>query len=97
MKLYVIYDSVVKKFMNPFLMNNDEEAKRAFTQAVNSNQNTTVVINYRDMQLFCLGNYDENSGVITSHVYHVINGTQVKEEPKPFTTIDFPTNPIEGE
>lgn len=97
MKLYVIYDSVVKKFMNPFLMNNDEEAKRAFTQAVNSNQNTTVVVNYRDMQLFGLGDYDENSGVITSHVYHVINGTQVKEEPKPFATIDVPTNPTEGE
>lgn len=96
MKLYVIKDVIVGKFMNPFLMNNDEEAKRAFSQAVNSNQNTTVVVNYKDMQLFGLGDYSEDTGFINSNVYHIINGSDVKEIPKPFATFDIkPEEPTE--
>ena len=68
--------------MNPFLLRNAEEAKRAFGQAVNSKGNHQVSIYYKDMQLFELGEYDSNTGNITSNVEFVCSGQDVKIEDK---------------
>ena len=78
MKLYVVKDNVVGKYMNPFLMNNDAEAERAFKQAVNSGVDAPIVRNYKDMALYGLGDYNESTGEITSNVYFVTNGVSVK-------------------
>lgn len=100
LKLYAIKDTCVGKYMNPFPMHNDMEAVRAFKQAINSNQKTLIVENYKDMQLVCLGDYNEETGVITSDVRMLANGVDVKEIPQPIVTFDIPPvgeTPKEGE
>lgn len=82
LKLYAIKDTVQGEMMNPFLLRNTEEAKRAFGQAVNSKGNHQVSIYYKDMQLFELGEYDSNTGNITSNVEFVCSGQDVKIEEK---------------
>lgn len=82
LKLYAIKDTVQGEMMNPFLLRNAEEAKRAFGQAVNSKGNHQVSIYYKDMQLFELGEYDSNTGNITSNVEFVCSGQDVKIEDK---------------
>lgn len=82
LKLYAIKDTVQGEMMNPFLLRNAEEAKRAFRQAVNSKGDHQVSIYYKDMQLFELGEYDSNTGNITSNVEFVCSGQDVKIEDK---------------
>lgn len=79
MKLYAIKDTIIGKFMNPFLMHNDNEATRAFKIAINSNQNTSIVMNYQDMNLYKLGEYNDETGEITAEVKYITNGTSVKD------------------
>lgn len=79
LKLYCLKDTVVGNFMNPFVMHNDKEAERAFKMAVNSNQKTHVVENYKDISLYCLGEYDDVTGAISSDIYFVQAGSNVKE------------------
>lgn len=81
-KLYAIKDTVQGEMMNPFLLRNAEEAKRAFGQAVNSKGDHQVSIYYKDMQLFELGEYDSNTGEISSNVEYVCCGQDVKIEDK---------------
>lgn len=79
LKLYAIKDTVQGEFMNPFLMRNKEEAKRAFGIAVNSgNKGTSIVDFYKDMQLFELGEYNNVTGDTTSKVEFVCTGLDVK-------------------
>lgn len=78
LNIYSIKDTVVGNFGNPFNMNNDEEAKRTFKNAVNSNNGSNIALNYTDMQLFKLGTFDTQTGEITSQVEMLINGTEVK-------------------
>lgn len=80
LKLYAIKDTVQGEMMNPFLLRNAEEAKRAFGQAVNTKGDHQVSIYYKDMQLFELGEYDSNTGNITSNVEFVCSGQDVKIE-----------------
>lgn len=80
LKLYAIKDTVQGEMMNPFLLRNQEEAKRTFAQAVNSGRDNNICIYYKDMQLFELGEYDSITGEINSKVEYVCAGQDVKIE-----------------
>ena len=51
LKLYAIKDTVQGEFMNPFLMRNKEEAKRAFGIAVNSGNKGTPIVDYYSLRV----------------------------------------------
>ena len=78
LKMYAVKDTVQGEMMNPFLLRNDEEAKRTFGVAVNSGRDNNICIYYKDMQLYALGEYDTVTGEIASKVEFVCSGTDVK-------------------
>lgn len=79
LKMYAVKDTVQGEVMNPFLLRNKEEAKRAFSQAVNSKNDSNITNYYKDMQLFELGEYDTTTGAIASNVEYVCSGINVRE------------------
>ena len=79
LNMYAVKDTVQGEMMNPFLLRNKEEAKRAFGIAVNSGKDNNICIYYKDMQLFELGEYNTTTGEIKSKVEYVCSGSDVKE------------------
>lgn len=75
--VYCIKDTKVG-FMNPFVQPNDAVAVREFSNLVNSDGKSTVSVNYEDMELYKLGSYDQNTGVIVSEVNYLVKGADVK-------------------
>lgn len=71
MKVYALKDVVVGSFKSLLIFNNDNEAVRSMKFACNSVNDLTL--NCDDLQLWCLGEYDVNTGVITSDVSMVAN------------------------
>lgn len=76
-KIFAIKDTKVG-FMQPFIQPNEAVAVREFSNLVNAG-NSVVSANYGDMELHCLGTYNQDTGVITSDVSYVIKGADVKE------------------
>lgn len=76
--IYCIKDTKVG-FMNPFVQPNDAVACREFANLVNSHGNSVVSVNYEDMELYKLGSYDQNTGVIVSEVTYLIKGADVRK------------------
>lgn len=77
MKLYAIKDVKVG-FWKPFVEPNGDVAIREFTTLVNSSGNDFVSQNYADLELWCLGSYDDKTGDIVSDVQYCIKGADVK-------------------
>lgn len=75
-KVYAIKDTKVG-FMQPFIQPNDAVAVREFGNIVNSG-NSMVSANYQDMELYCLGEYNQDTGKIVSEVEFIIKGADVK-------------------
>lgn len=63
-KLYAIKDNVAGTFAMPQGLENDAVAKRSLTAVVNSLGNP-VSDNPQDYDLYCLGDYDVDTGVIS--------------------------------
>ncbi len=82
LKLFAVKDTVQGEMMNPFLLRNNEEAKRTFATAVNSGRDNNICLYAKDMQLFELGEYDTITGEITPKVEYVCSGLEFKEEKK---------------
>lgn len=81
-QVYAVKDTVQGELMNPFLLRNDEEAKRTFAQAVNTPGQHNIFVYYKDMQLFNLGEYESTTGEIKPNVKYVCSGLDVRESPK---------------
>ena len=64
LKIYAIKD-VKAGFMNPFYLQNDEIAIRSFKKAANDVQSNAVNDFPEDKELWYLGTYDEDTGLIT--------------------------------
>lgn len=82
MKLYSIKDNKVG-FWKPFVCHNDAVASREFGNMINfrgSSGDFFVQENYCDLDLYCLGTYDENTGVITPDVQFICSGVSLKKE-----------------
>lgn len=75
--LYAVKDTKTV-FWKPFTHHNDLSAQREFSNLVNSG-NELVVSNVADFELWKLGEYDDVTGEIKSHVEFVCNGVAVKK------------------
>lgn len=71
LKLYSVKDVVVGHFKNPACFNNDNECIRAIKYSLNSINDLSRQC--EDLQMWCLGEFDTETGVITSNVYMVAN------------------------
>lgn len=77
MKIYALKDNKLG-FMNPMALQNDELAIRAYSNMINANDGSMVSVNCEDFDLYCLGDYNQDSGVITSEVTFLANSVNVK-------------------
>lgn len=63
--IYTVYDSKAQCFMQPFYMERHEVAQRHFAAA--ANDITTDIGRYNtDYTLFCIGEFDDATGIITT-------------------------------
>lgn len=76
MNIYALKD-VKCGFMNPMTFKNDELANRAYKNMLADNQPNLVTMNPEDFELWCLGNYDQDSGIIKSDVRFVASATSI--------------------
>lgn len=80
LNIYSVKDSAVGRYSStPFMLENDEVAKRTFSTAINSGTQSQVAIYYKDMQLWRLGEFDDKTGEINSDVEFICSGVDVKE------------------
>lgn len=80
LNVYAIKDTAVGRFSStPFMLENDEVAKRTFGTAINSGSQSQVAVYYKDMQLWRLGSFEDRTGELTSDVEFVCSGVDVKE------------------
>lgn len=85
MKIYAVKDVKAETFNNPFFQKNDITALRALSLEVNRADPGNVVYTHpQDFDLYELGDYDPDTGEITSiSPVLVANGrTLVNKEPK---------------
>lgn len=75
--LYAIKDVKVG-FWKPFVQPNEGVAIREFSNLVNSPGNDFVAQNYADLELWCLGTYDDVTGEISTEVEYIVKGADVK-------------------
>lgn len=78
MKIYSIKDTKIG-FMSQFNMQNDGVAIRALKNARNAEQPNDVNTNPEDKELWCLGEFDDQTGMICSDVRFIIKAEDVKE------------------
>lgn len=80
-ELYCVKDIKLGKFAQPFSAPNKEIAKRMLMSTVNAKGNQINEFP-EDFQMFKLGEYDEDTGELTSGVEFVINAIELKKEDK---------------
>lgn len=67
--IYCIKDTVVGEYESPFYMKNNGTAIRACSDTIAQGK----LANAKDKQLYCLGEFDTETAVITSEVKFVCN------------------------
>ena len=73
--MYGIYDSAVGAYKQPFFMQQDNAAIRAFTDLC-MNAETDLARHPKDFTLFRLGIFDDNSGEMVGEVPHSLATAQ---------------------
>lgn len=73
LKIYAIKDVVVGEFQNIIESANDGVIIREATNAVNSATDNALKLNYKDKQLWRLGEYDTKTGQINSKAEFMYN------------------------
>lgn len=76
LKIFSIKDTKIG-FMNPFVMQNQGVAIREFTNGANEQSKNSINTNPEDKELWCLGEYDDQTGAIVSKVDFVIKANDV--------------------
>jgi hypothetical protein len=66
LKVYSIFDSAAKAYVQPFYMHNDGLAIRAFMDNVNSKEENNISKHPDQFTLFQIGEFDDTSGKIDS-------------------------------
>lgn len=82
MKVYSIFDRKAQGYEMPTLMlfRNDELALRAIGAAFNGGQLGGLFGKYpEDFEIYCLGEFDQNTGLIKSEVNFVAHLVDLKE------------------
>lgn len=86
LKVYSVFDVKAGVYATPFFQLNDGVAVRSFTDMVN-NSKSTPFLHAGDYSLLCIGLFDDDSGVISSHKpINVVNGATVKQIEDPRQT-----------
>ena len=80
MNIYAVKDTVRGEFGSPYLGKNDAEAIRGFEYGVNTPSQSILYTHSKDMQLYKLGEYNIDTGEITSCVEFLKNGAEFKKE-----------------
>lgn len=82
-RMFALYDDAVKSYLRPFWSDHKANAQRSFRQLVNQTDNRdNMVANHPDQfTLFELGEFDEQSGVFSSHAIPLTlgNGLEYKD------------------
>ena len=78
LKIYAIKDTKVG-FMQPFYQANNAVAIRSFTNAVNSDQTNNINQNMDDMELWLLGEFNDDTGEIKSEITFLCKAIDVKK------------------
>lgn len=79
MKIYSIKDTKIGKMANPFYQYNDETAIRLIKAIVNSkNNNDELALFPEDKALYNIGEFNEDTGEITSKVEFIANCIEFK-------------------
>lgn len=76
--VYAIKD-VKSCFWKPFTQPNDAVALREFSNLVNSSGDSFIVQNYTDLELHKLGEYNDETGVLSADVQYLVKGVDVKK------------------
>lgn len=80
--IYAVFDSKAGAYLPPFFMHNDNLAKRAFIDCVNSDDHQFAT-HPDDYTLFCIGILDDNTAEITPATPQTLgNGLEfINQEP----------------
>lgn len=81
LKIYAVKDTVQGAFMNPFYQHNDMEAQRSFALAIKDERSSYKNI-AKDIQLFNLGEFDDETGEINPNLEYISKGLDYIEEKK---------------
>lgn len=79
LQIYAIKDTKVGEFMNPFYQRSKGEAVRSVTAAINAKEDNHFTKFYNDYELWLLGEFNCQTGIIESKIEHVINCSELKE------------------
>lgn len=78
-KIYCVKDVLVG-FKPPFVAPNDNFAIRMLSQLVNDINSNDIKTNPKDYQLFCIGEFDDQTGEFVSDVRFLSNAIDLKSE-----------------
>jgi len=78
LKVYAIYDSKIEAFKQPFFSPNRNAALRMWDRLANDKQNDMIGAYPSDFTLFEIGEWDDNSGVISALGAKVSLGTALE-------------------
>lgn len=66
-KVYAVYDSKVKAYMQPFFSQSDRDATIAFRVAANDGK-SVISTHPQDFSLMALGEFDDSTGRLTPYI-----------------------------
>ena len=74
---YTVYDKKARSYARPFFTDNDEVAIRMFLDAA-KDEGSVFYLHPEDFVLYCIGHFDEQSGLINGfeaivHVSDLVN------------------------
>lgn len=72
MFIYSIYDKAVKSYTVPFFAESDEMAQRILMNSFS--KDSQLVMYPASYQLFCLGEFDDKTGVVTGGIENPVCG-----------------------
>lgn len=78
--VYAVKDELVG-FMQPFILQNDQQALRSFEATVNATDGNPIARAYKDMSFYRLGTFDDSTGKLTSDVQMLASGASVCHVP----------------
>lgn len=81
MGYYAIKDNLAERFLTPFICHNDNEAKRMFITTVNDKNNMQIIYeNPQDYELYKIGTWEEDLGVMEKDFRKLADATACKRE-----------------
>lgn len=78
MKIYSVKDTITGVYMHPFYQKNDAQAKRSFSTATNSPEANDLARYWENTELYCLGEWNDETGEIKTGIYYICKGADVK-------------------